>query len=160
MNVGAPNTLYTFALMLFGAIGSPAMAQATDKSGYHLFNPTPREHLRDLSTDRPDKTESPYTVDAGRFQFEMDLVTLTIDEAADFRVETVNVAPINLKLGLTNTTDLQVIFDSYVRQTIEDETTGARDTIDGVGDVTVRLKQNLWGNDGGKTALAVMPFVK
>ena len=25
--------------------------------------------LRELSTDRPDTTESPYTVDAGNFQF-------------------------------------------------------------------------------------------
>jgi hypothetical protein len=31
--------------------------------------------LREMSTDRPDKTESPYTVDAGHFQFEADLVS-------------------------------------------------------------------------------------
>jgi hypothetical protein len=30
----------------------------------------------------------------------------------------------------------------------------------GFGDITTRLKVNVWGNDGGKTALAVMPFVK
>jgi hypothetical protein len=30
----------------------------------------------------------------------------------------------------------------------------------GFGDVTSRVKWNLWGNDGGPTALAVMPFVK
>ncbi len=29
-----------------------------------------------------------------------------------------------------------------------------------IGDVTARLKVNLWGNDGGDTAFAVMPFVK
>lgn len=28
-----------------------------------------------------------------------------------------------------------------------------------VGDVTLRSKINLWGNDGGSTALALMPFV-
>jgi hypothetical protein len=30
----------------------------------------------------------------------------------------------------------------------------------GFGDVISRLKVNLWGNDGGTTALAVMPYVK
>jgi hypothetical protein len=30
----------------------------------------------------------------------------------------------------------------------------------GFGDVTLRLKTNLWGNDGGTSAFAVMPFVK
>lgn len=119
---------------------------------------------REMSTDRPDKTESPYTVEAGRFQFELDFVSYTIDRYREgetrFRVETLNIAPINLKAGLTDSTDLQIILDSYVRQSITDRTTGVRDAIDGFGDVTVRLKHNLWGNDGGDTALALMPFVK
>ncbi|MGB1672567.1 MAG: transporter, partial [Limisphaerales bacterium] len=29
----------------------------------------------------------------------------------------------------------------------------------GTGDLTTRLKINLWGNDGGPTAMAIMPFV-
>ena len=42
-------------------------AQASDqnKSQYTLFNPTPDRLLRDLTTDRPDTTECPFTVDAG-----------------------------------------------------------------------------------------------
>ena len=31
---------------------------------------------------------------------------------------------------------------------------------EGFGDVTVRMKWNLWGNDGGDTAFALFPFVK
>ena len=42
---------------------------------YSLWNPTPDDKLRDLATDRPDKTESPITVDAGRFQIEADILT-------------------------------------------------------------------------------------
>lgn len=34
-----------------------------DKTNYTLFNPTPREFMREMSTDRPDVTESPITVD-------------------------------------------------------------------------------------------------
>jgi hypothetical protein len=115
---------------------------------------------RELSTDRPDKTESPYTVDAGRFQIEMDVATYTRDRSAGVRTETVSVAPINFKLGLDRATDLQVIVEPYLRRTTTDRRLGTRETTDGFGDVTVRVKRNLWGDDGGQTAFALMPFVK
>ena len=35
--------------------------------------------MREMSTDRPDKTESPYTVDAGHFQIEWDLFNFERD---------------------------------------------------------------------------------
>ena len=59
--------------------GGTRTAAAPDKSTYNLFNPTPRELMREMSTDRPDQTESPYTVDAGHFQMEMDFVKATFD---------------------------------------------------------------------------------
>lgn len=124
-------------------------------------SPAPAQE-RALATDRPDKTESPYTVEPGRFQIEMDLATFTSDRSGDDgagdRVETLNIAPFNIKAGLTESLDLQLIFEPYIRQTITSESGGSE--IDGIGDVTIRLKQNLWGNDGGATAFALMPFVK
>jgi hypothetical protein len=143
----------------------PALgADASDKSQYTLINPTPKELMREMSTDRPDKTESPYTVDAGHFQFEMDLVSYTYDSeragGVDTRVDAFAIAPINLKVGLCNQVDLQVVVETwnYVRT----EMSGAGATVHqrGFGDVTTRLKYNFWGNDGGKTAFAAMPFVK
>jgi hypothetical protein len=50
-----------------------------DKRGYTLSNPTPAAALREMSTGRPDKTGSPYTVDAGHFQIEMDPANFTCD---------------------------------------------------------------------------------
>ena len=149
-----------FVCLIAATAASPALAQAPDKSGYSLTNPTPREALRELSTDRPDKTESPYTVDAGHVQVELDFANYTRERDGQSRSETIGVLPFNLKLGLTNSTDLQLLVEPYVRQEVTDRTTGARDTVSGFGDVTLRLKQNLWGNDGGRTALALMPFVK
>ena len=149
-----------FLCLIAAAAASPALAQAPDKSGYSLTNPTPREALRDLSTDRPDKTESPYTVDAGHVQVELDFANYSRDRDGQARAETIGVLPFNLKLGLTNSTDLQLLVEPYVRQEVTDRATGVRDTISGFGDVTLRLKHNLWGNDGGRTALALMPFVK
>jgi hypothetical protein len=81
---------------------------AADKSHFTLFNPTPRDQLRELSTDRPDQTESPYTVDAGHWQFEFDFANFTTDDEGGTRTQTLNIAPLNAKLGLTSSTDLQL----------------------------------------------------
>ncbi len=129
-----------------------------DKSGYNLLNPTPDEAMRELSPDRPDKTESPYTLDAGHFMVEMDFATFTHDDTAGVRTETWNVAPVNLKVGLLNNVDLQFIYDNYVHVRTEDRL--GTMTQSGFGDLTPRLKINLWGNDGGNTAFALLPFVK
>jgi hypothetical protein len=131
-----------------------------NKWQYNLFNPTPRALMREMSTDRPDKTESAYTVDAGHFQFEADLVSFGIDRwnADGERVFGVNVANVNLKAGLYNNVDLQLLVENYVYEQVRADGVTARKS--GFGDLTTRLKVNVWGNDGGTTAFAVMPFVK
>jgi hypothetical protein len=144
--------------------GRAAEKGAVDKSGYTLFNPTPANLLRDLSTDRPDQTESAYTVDAGHFQLEMDFVNYTRDRdtegGADVRTRAWAFAPVNLKLGLFNNLDLQLMVDPYVHARAEDRVARTTAKASGFGDITTRLKLNLWGNDGGETALALMPYVK
>lgn len=158
------------ALFMVTAAGVTALqgqnqsAASPDKSQYHLFHHTPRELLRELSTDRPDQTESPYTVDAGHFQVEMDLVNAVIDEdrSGGGEVQTTDfaVAGINLKVGLLNHVDLQFVFDTYVHSRIEDRIAGTAADASGSGEFQTRLKINFWGNDGGRTAFAMMPFVK
>jgi hypothetical protein len=155
--------LLTGVLFAAGTMFDATAAEpAIDKSQFHLFNPTPSKYLREMSTDRPDKTESPYTVDAGHFQFEMDLVTYTHDEerveGTSTKVDAWAFAPVNLKVGLCNHVDLQLVLATYnhVRVRSGDVTR----TVSGYGDTTVRLKYNFWGNDGGATAMAAMPYVK
>ena len=115
---------------------------------------------RELSTDRPDQTESPYTVPAGRVQVEMDVLKYTSDRHTTdgVRTETWNIAPINVKIGLGNRVDLQVVLDNFV--SVRARSNGVSERVSGFGDITTRLKINLWGNDGGPTALALMPYVK
>jgi len=131
-----------------------------DKSGYNLFNPTPIALMRELTPDRPDKTESPYTVDAGHFQLEMDFANYTENNANGVRTETWNVAPVNFKVGVLNNVDVQFVFDNYLHTRTVDHGAGTTTTQSGFGDFTTRVKINLWGNDGGPTAFGVMPFVK
>jgi hypothetical protein len=143
----------TCALLCGASLGAGEKT-STDKSRHTLLHPTPASELREMSTHRPDTTESPYSVDAGHLQIEMDLVSHSRDrhtEDRDGGSESWSFASANIKLGLTNRCDLQVIVP--VHQEVH---RGPR----GFGDVSIRLKANLWGNDGGDTALAVMPFIK
>lgn len=124
-----------------------------DKAGYTLWNPTPRELRRPLSADRPDATESPRTVDAGAIQLELSFAELVV-ERENGRTDTrLSIAPVNLKLGLSDSMDFQLLFEPIVRESVG----GAPDATD-TGDLGVRAKLNLWGNDEGPTALALLPY--
>jgi hypothetical protein len=86
------------------------------------------------------------TVDAGRSQIEASLFDYRRDKGG----ETFTYGQINMKAGLTHNIDLQAVLD------LRSETADSSTTF---GDLTLRLKYNLWGNDGGDTALAIMPDV-
>jgi hypothetical protein len=154
-------TIVTWLFLGWIAFGVRAQEAPTpDKSSYDLFNPVPNTLLRELSPDRPDKTESPYTLDAGHFMLEMDFANFTYDQMDGTTTRAWNIAPFNIKAGLFNNVDLQFVFDNYLNVRTENSATSATTTQSGVGDFTTRLKINLWGDDGGKTAFALLPFVK
>jgi hypothetical protein len=109
---------------------------------------------RPMSTDRPDVTESPYTVPTGCWQVETSAVEYTRDRHAG--TSDVAVLPTNLKLGITRALDIEVIVSPYHRITF-DGVKSARSS--GPGDLTLRAKFNLAGDDRGRIATALMPFV-
>jgi hypothetical protein len=131
--------------------------QDSTKSSYNLFHPTPAKLMRSFEMDRPDVTESAYSVDAGHFQIETDLFKSdhsTIDGIKTIRNK---YNAFNFKAGITNSLDLQLVFESFVtRKVIEGSSTKKEY---GIGNITLRAKKNLWGNDHGKTALAIIPFL-
>jgi hypothetical protein len=152
------------AVVLIAISSGRATAQATnsvptDKSSYNLFNPVPENLMRDLSPDRPDVTESAYTVDAGHYQLEMDFANFTYDKTGGTTTKAWDVGDFNFKAGLLNNVDFQLVYDNYLNVHTEDSS-GKLTTQSGFGDFTTRLKINLWGDDGGKTAFALLPFVK
>ncbi|HYC72707.1 MAG TPA: transporter [Opitutaceae bacterium] len=151
-------------ILLFLALAGGTAAAPADKRGYTWSNPTPRELLREMATDRPDTTESPTTVDAGHVQVEMSFAAFERDrhtpERDGVELEVWNVAPMNVRLGLRHDLELQVVVDNYVRAEAQAPALGLRERVSGFGDVTLRLKRNFLGNDGGDTAWALMPFVK
>jgi len=143
----------------------PARAQtgdkpAPDKSQYWLLNPVPDDLMRSFSTDRPTKSNVPFTVDAGHFQYEMDLFNFSYMKSGTVRTDTWLVPNPTLKVGLTSAIDLEINVAPFASVHSFDSATGTSSTIQGSGDLFARMKINLWGNDGGTSAFALIPYVK
>lgn len=137
----------------FGFTATPGLA--ADKTGYSLAHPTPAHLLRELSTDRPDATESPYTVDAGHLQVEMNFADYERTRLDGDETVASGVTPFNLRLGVRHNLEVGVFVSPYLRVK-ETPRGGPGVKTTGLGDVTLRGKWNFWGNDGGPTALGLM----
>jgi hypothetical protein len=141
-------------VLIIGFLTITFTLQAQVQKGYHVFNPTPREKMREFSIDRPDVTESPITVDAGHFQFEGDLVKWT-KESGGKAPRTISLMNGLYKMGLSHSWDIQVGIELF---NIYQDPEGKK-VDDGYGATTIRLKHNFWGNDGDKkTAFGVIPY--
>jgi hypothetical protein len=136
-----------------------------DKSQYTLFNPTPDRLLRDLTTDRPDLTESPFTVDAGHIQVESNLFGFSRSRPdADGAVtDSYDFGTTNIRLGLTHSTEINVVWQPYGVTRMRPPPPADATRNAGIGGVDIRGKINLWGNDSfekpGDTAFGLLPFV-
>src|SRR5262245_28775642 len=150
------------SLAATGAWADEPAPKAADKSQYTLFNPTPTNLMRDFNTDRPTKSNVPYTVDAGHFQYEGDLFIYGYDNVStpDTQVTLWTVGNPTFKLGLLNNLDFEVNISFYNSIRQMQVSTGAVTTGQGFGDTFTRFKWNLFGNDGGGPALALIPYAK
>jgi Putative MetA-pathway of phenol degradation len=147
-------------LVLADEDSSRSSTPAPNKSQYTLFSPTPIDLRRPYNTDRPSKTDSPFTIDAGVFQIESDVWNWTLDYENGVRTRTWIISNTNFKLGLTNWMDLQIFPQFYVNTRTSGPAFGKPVEQDGFGDTTVRLKINLLGNDGGKLVVGFLSSLK
>lgn len=161
MRTGNVTTLVAGAIATLGMVQS-AMAQ--DKSPYSLLNPTPDRLMREMTTDRPDTTESPFTIDAGHIQIETNVFGYARSRpGVDGSVsESYDVATTNVRIGLTNNAEIGLVWQPYgsVRTHRSDAVGTLRQS--GTGGVDIRGKINLWGNDTiekTSSALALLPFI-
>jgi hypothetical protein len=131
-----------------------------DKSSYSLLNPAPDDKLREFSTDRPGKSHSSTTVDAGRVQIESDFLNYTLDPANSIhpRAQFLTVGTPTFRIGITNDIELQLGTALYNYSRVG---TGPSALVGrGFGDSTIGTKINLFGNDGGDQSLAILPSIK
>ncbi|MDH4036926.1 MAG: transporter [Candidatus Krumholzibacteria bacterium] len=112
--------------------------------------------IRPMATDRPTRTDTPYSVPAEHFQLEMDFVTVGHLGYGDTDIDGFSIAPFNLKYGFTDAVDVQFLITPYLSTTTT--TGGSEETEDGFGPAGMRIKVNLTGNDGEGTAVAVIPY--
>jgi len=110
--------------------------------------------LRPLAADRPDATESPQTVDKGYFQVETTFIGYATDKANGVRTENTTLLETNLKYGIDENIDLHLVFSPYTETNSNGQKTLSH------SDIELRSKINLWGNNGGDSAFALLPYVK
>lgn len=104
-------------------------------------------------------TESPHTIKPGKFLVKLDGLKLSFGraDAAGNKYDGLAVAHGVLSVGLTQTIDLQLGVDLFVRERVEFR--GARDSRSGLGDLSFRTKWTFWHDDQLGSA-ALIPYIK
>lgn len=150
------------------ALAEDKPADSPDKTQFTLFNPTPDDAMRGMDTDRPNKTNTAHTIDAGHVQIEtgfFDWVHYRNRyQAGNVTTDTVNLGHFNVRLGLLNNLEVNAAFDSYDFYWNKDYAAGQSTRQNGFGDTTLGGKLNLWGAEGSDetwaTAMALQPQFK
>jgi hypothetical protein len=106
-----------------------------------------------MFTDRPDTTESPFTVLPNYWQFELETVSVTQDGDQQFE----DWGSVNIKYGLSKHADIQLVTPAW----------HSGDDTNGWSDLELRFKWNLTGdgdysssNPRSPIAVALMPYIK
>lgn len=159
MTIAASRVAFAFGLIWLAGLPAYAADQTIDRSGYNLLNPAPDSALRTLSTDRPTKSTTPITVDAGHFQIESDFANFSYNSADGTKTRTFQALDPVFKLGVTNSVDVEVQFNGFQSLVVGDGMGGVMRGR-GFGDVFLRTKFNIVGNDGGNLAIAALPYIK
>lgn len=134
---------------------------APDKSGYTLLNPTPDDQMRKFTPDRPAKGFSVRTIDAGHFELEMDTFNYTYSKYLGVTTHSFQTLDPTFKIGVTNWADVEVQFNGLQASRSFDALSGAgTESGAGFGDILLRTKINLIGNDDGPVGFAIIPYVK
>jgi hypothetical protein len=156
--------------LAIGLIALPCLAHADDtaladpnapdKSGYTLLNPTPDDQMRKFAPDRPTKGFSVRTIDAGHVEVEMDSFNETYTRYLGVITHSIQTLDPNIRIGLTNSTEFEIQFNGLQSSHSETEAGAFVAQGTGFGDVVLRTKMNLLGNDDGPVGLAIIPYLK
>src|SRR5688500_20146333 len=76
-----------------------------------------RGALRELTTDRPDTTESPFTVDRDHVQLEMNVASYTRNRLDGVRTTEWDLAPFNLRYGVRTNLEAGIFVVRHLRVT-------------------------------------------
>jgi hypothetical protein len=133
------------------------------KSDYTLFNPTPAVCMREFDPDRPDVTDSPFTVDAGHIQFETGLFSYALSRPDQQGVvtEEFDISDTNIRLGITNYAEIDLDVPPLDIAHTRFPFSRSDEWNSGPGPLELQAKFNFFGNDSfgkpGSTALGFIP---
>ena len=133
----------TKAPLLLLLVPAAALAQAKDE---------PR-----FCPNRPSIGESGCTTQPGHVQLEASLGDWTKDKSSDERDDTVLIGDLQARFGLTRTSELQIGWTPFSHYRARDAS--GVETVNGVGDIQVGLRQNLRHPDGKGLSFAIEPSV-
>jgi hypothetical protein len=140
-----------------GSAAPPPTDQAQDQT----TNQAPdTSQLRPFCTDRPTKSNGACTVDEGHFQVESDIFNASFMRQDGVSTDTYLYTNPTLKYGLTHTTDVEVNWAPYETVRTHDAHAGTTDTLSGIGDLYLRAKVNLIGEDSGAVGVTLFPYIK
>ena len=109
-----------------------------------------------ICTDRPTKANATCTVPQGMWQLETDVGNATHDAYVGGSTDTLYFVNPYLKYGINAHTDIEVNWAPVVR--VRTTAQGVRNTVQGAGDLYLRLKSNLYSGDVFSASL--IPFIK
>lgn len=112
---------------------------------------------QDFVPGRPGNTDSPIAVPAGRVQLETEIASFARDKSDGVTTKTMSLAETTVRYGLGYGADVEVIVSPYTRQTARGG--GVDDRAEGFGDLTVRARKNLVGQNGDGPALALIGYL-
>jgi hypothetical protein len=128
---------------------------------YSLLNPVPKNKAREMTTERPTKSDSSHTIDSGHLQIETSLYAYDKTKNADSRTTHSSILnSTTFRLGITQNTELQIMTSPIIWQKKINYQNSSIQNKNGFGDTTLRFKYNFVGNDSGKFSIAAIPFIK
>src|SRR5689334_14738339 len=106
---------------------------------------------------RPGATEGAIAVPAGYLQVETEIASYSRTRDSGFKSDGYSLAASTLRYGLGGDLDAELAVQPWLRSS---ETVGSiRSSEEGVGDVTLRLLKNLFGQEGDGPSMAVIGYV-
>ena len=139
--------------LFLGASAFPAVPAGAQAGGE-------QPALRELCADRPGFNTAACTVDPGHVQAEMSIAGWTLDRGRDERTDSIDAGDILLRYGVGPATELRFGWTAFGHVRTRDRMTGDVERTQGVGDVTLGLKQNLRhpAENTNGLALALLPY--
>lgn len=149
IDTGAMKKFYLFPLLMLG-LNFPVDIGAKE--------------VAPMTTERPSKTDSAFSVPAGLMQIESNFYSYTQDNrCSDSQCQKSRQQSFgeitNVRIGISENADIQIIGDLYSR--LDTNSNGEKQTQRGYSDTQVRLKVNLLGNTPEASySIALLPYLK